>query len=388
MKADRDLERRIAGLDPAASVTVPAHLARAIMQRATATDVRDAAGPLPQVEHSSRVTRGRGPVLAAAAAVAVLTAGTVAAVQGFTPGATGPASSAAAAPPVAPGWQRISSLGMEVDVPASWPMNPWDGCEPVPATAVYRGQRTVRGCGSDGAVVSSLTIEQAGAPPTTAAAAGDSVPAPSPTSAPVERTVGRGVRATVQEAAGPGGRTEIWVTVPERRVRAVITGTDRRLLERILATVNVVNVDSAGCSVDQPPAPDWDRPADGPGVSVGAPVAAAVCAYHGGVLSASATLRGQAVRTLAAAVDRAPAGTVARPPTGTCTLDEEDPAPVWLHMRAPDGSRTSARLRYAGCGIRYLATPDGVSKATDAILSAALRPLVTGYSTDGDLPPG
>ena len=49
MKADRDLERRIAGLDPAASVTVPAHLARAIMQRATATDVRAVrAGPPPR----------------------------------------------------------------------------------------------------------------------------------------------------------------------------------------------------------------------------------------------------------------------------------------------------------------------------------------------------
>jgi len=395
MNADRDLERRIADLDPAASVTVPASLARSILERAGASAT---SADTPPAVAPSRVARRSGPLLAAAAALAVLTAGTVAAVEGLTGGRggppAGPASSAAPtgpvssaeptpapspAPAVAPGWQRISSFGLEVDVPASWQTNPWDGCGPAPASGVFRGPRLVPRCGGRDVVMSSLTIEDAGTAPTTAAAAGDAVPAP-PGAPSSERVVGQGVRAWVEERTGPRGRAEISVAVPARRVRAVITGTDSELLRRILSTVRVVTVDTAGCSTDQPEDPAWvRRPAAGRPVTARDLVEVAVCSYTGGVLSASIAVTGAGLSSLVAAIERAPAGTVPGVPDGRCGAGQADPSPVWLMMKHDDGSITPARLRWTGCNARFLATRTGTTKITLRLLDGVLGPLDGGY---------
>jgi hypothetical protein len=275
-------------------------------------------------------------------------------------GASAPASRAAPTPAVPAGWQRISSRGIEVDVPGDWPINSWSGCEPAPKALVERYQGAVAGCGTTESPAFRLSIE----------------------SKKQQSSAPAGVPSTPD---GHGSR--LTLTVPSRRhdAVAVVSGPDAALVRRIAGTVRFVEVDDAGCSTERPPDPSWDPPRPGPAVTLPSPAAVAVCAYDRDLLGASTVLTGDAaldaVRTLTAAA----AGPLPDRPQD-CVPDLPEDGPLWLHVRGTDGSVTDVRIHYDTCRGRRVTTASGISHVTAAQLKAMLGPLHYGYGYGGDVP--
>lgn len=291
-----------------------------------------------------------------------------------------PTTDAREAPPVAAGWQRISSLGIEIDAPADWPINSWQGCGPTPDAMIFRAPGGSFGCGSEEVIPSLLQIDVIGS---TEGPGRE----PSPAPAPVPTTIG-GSDATVARSVDGDGRTTAVVKLPDQRVEVLLAGTDPALIDRMLAGLRTVDVDSAGCSVTLPDSPAWDRPAAGPKVELGSADSVAVCLYAqwNSRLQASTVLTGPDAQTAVTSVNAAAAGVAPNPSPDTCPGDEEDRSPVWLAFRHPDGTTTPARLRFSPCADRYLATPGGVSHATRAQLAALLETLHSAYFYSQDLP--
>lgn len=328
------------------------------------------APPRPDVRERSTPWAVRA-VLATAALVLVGVVGTH--VLSSRAPATGPAAAGTASsqPPVAPGWQRISSLGLEVDAPASWPVNTWLGCgTEVPTEQVNRGVRGRPVCLSTALPASRLTIE------------------------PTLMTVldGRAVTRDVTTADGTSavliprktdGQAETVLFVASRNLEVLVASPDPAVVDRIIASVRFVDVDSAGCRTAFPAAPPWDHASDGPKIDVGDPTSIAVCLYErsnsGTLLGASTVLTGTAARTAAAALDEARAGTVPDV-AADCTPGEPD-SQVVVHLRYADDRSIEGRLHFSGCTDRWAATPTGISQATVAQLQALTGPLGLGASS-------
>ena len=291
-------------------------------------------------------------------------------------------------PSLAPGWQRVSSLGVEVDAPASWPINAWDGCAgALPAAQITRGQFGAPLClrGPDAPPVTSvLDIGRPGAQNTNQLG-----PAPTvPPSTRVETAHG-GEPVTISSWSLPGGRTYATLTFRHRNVQVTAASPDAALVQRIITSAWPVAVDSLGCPTDLPPNPSWNVRAGRPGVDIGHPTSITACYYpydRSGpeVLGASAELRGAAARTAAETINSAKPGAVPDNPT-SCGAGGPDSRLV-LRVRQPDGTTVEAWVRFEGCTDRWVATPTGMSQSTQAQLTALMRPLATGYSSGADLP--
>ncbi len=259
-----------------------------------------------------------------------------------------PSPSLPTGPPLTPGWQRISSLGIEVDVPGDWQVDGW-GCGAPPRAVVTRVQNAARMCARSGTPRFHLDFRPGGRP-------SPAVPRP-------------GLGLSFQH--------------PAHGSVATVRGEDGDLVRRIGATVRFVDVDAAGCATDRPDDPAWDRPAVGPGVTLPVPSSVSVCSYHGSVLAASALLTGDAAAAAVRSLTSAAPGSLPDEPVSSRTHSPPEATPLWLHVRDAKGAVTDVRIRYEGCRDRRVTTANGASHVTTAQLKALLGPLRTGFGVIG-----
>jgi hypothetical protein len=278
------------------------------------------------------------------------------------------------------GWVPVSSLGVELSVPANWPVNGFSGCGVEPPFRVERHRGAVAGCGHVASPTSTVVaIERSDAPP-----GQDAEPVATKGSTATQQVSLAGAPAVLATSHLADGRTEMVLTVPAINVRVYAAGPDADLLGRVLHTTRVVDVDSAGCPRDLPESPSWDQPTVRPAVRPGTPESVTVCAYEGTTLGASARLAGPQSAALVAALAAAKAGPVPDRPKNCVAEPESDP--LWLHLHYTDGPDQNMRIHYDGCRNRYVASASGQSQVTVAVLAAALNPLHTGYGFDTSLP--
>ena len=294
----------------------------------------------------------------------------------------------ASEPPVAPRWRRLSSVGIEVDVPASWPVNAWSGCSPPPSAEVVRAPGVVAGCGNDAFVASVVSFG-----PTTDDHAGGLNGSPAPTGRPTTLAGATPSDGSVSAEVLPDGRVQTVVSFPDRPLGVHVTSPDEELVARIAGSVREVAVDLNGCATDLPAAPAWDSRRPGPGVRVSDPAAIAVCLYEpygsqrapAPLLAASTTLTGSAATGAARTLDQAHPGPLPDQPS-ECAADLTEDTLAVLHIRDQDGAVTEARVHFEHCTDRWVATSTGISQVTVAQLTALFGPLSTGYAYGGDLP--
>jgi hypothetical protein len=318
---------------------------------------------------------------ALAATTALVVAGLMLPRSPFLPSTATPVPSSPLRASVPAGWQVVSSLGVELAVPGEWKLNADDGChDPVDGTVTFGGG-PVAGCGR--ALMPRFTLVAIAA----------EVTDPRPQGATHDRgrpTRISGEAATLDRWTFSGGLTELQVVIPGGKVAVELRGTDEALLRRILATVRLVDVDSAGCHAVQPAKPSWDGSRSGPAIPVGHPESIGVCLYRTGRLAASKLLTGAEAARAAAALGRAAPGQVPDQPD-SC-LDEPEQETAWLYLKDGSlergGSVTPVRVHYDNCRRRFAVSPGGVSQLTQAMLSTTVGRTGTGYSFSGDVPTG
>jgi hypothetical protein len=174
------------------------------------------------------------------------------------------------------GWMLVSSLGVQLAVPKGWPVvGAIAGCDPWPPAIVERGGGGVRGCGyTEPAGLTLVRIIRRDALADDPAAPVHKGVAATPQ--PLDRLP---ADLTVQPLAD--GRTQLTLTSDERDVAVVLRGPDVDLLQQVLATVEFVDVDAAGCPAVQASTPAWDRPGPaGDPVDVEGADSVSVCAYY------------------------------------------------------------------------------------------------------------
>jgi len=348
---------------------------------------------------AGRTTRWRAVVAGTAATALVVTGVAVVLGRGAVRVAPAPEVSVAATPTatVRPGWKHVSSLGVQLAVPQDWDVvGAIGGCEPLPAATVERGGGVVAGCGytepAGFTLVHIGTVDDvAGLTDPRGDGSGTPAPGGSPSTVPLSR-----IPMDLTVSALSDDRTQLVLASAERDVAVLVRGPDLDLLQEILLTVELVDVDSAGCSAVQTARPSWDRAGrlGVPAVDVGAADAVSVCAYStrdddvAPRLAASARLDGPDAREVLDALAAAPAGTVPFPPAIRCAPARYRTTPesgLELLVNAA-GTTTPVRVHYDGCGDRYAASPDGLSQVTMRLLEAAYRPLGLGFSTLAPLP--
>jgi hypothetical protein len=275
------------------------------------------------------------------------------------------------------GWQVISSRGVQIAVPADWPINANDGCAVRAAFTVIRGPRIALDC----LVPESPSATEVAVQAASLNSQDDDRLKGATTTSQVSLA---GAPAVLVEGAFADGRTSMTLTVPGIDTQVAATGPDPSLLSQVLRTTRVVTVDDVGCDRDLPTA-TWDKPAPGPAIRPASPTSITVCVYQGALLGASATLEGSRATALTAAIAQAHAGPVRDNPR-TCTPGLPEDLPLWLHLHYASGPDVDVRVHFANCTGRYMASPAGVSQVTMSVLSQALNPLQVGYATGSDLP--
>lgn len=282
---------------------------------------------------------------------------------------SGPIEPAESVP--ADGWRWESSRGAQILVPADWARNDY-GCNMTAQPSVVRGNSAGRMC---------LTRE----PPAKEVAIIAGWPSESPVEAPPEPDLPeRGVTidgTAAQRAEGmlPDGRYTGWVTVPSRQVRVVVRTLAAATMQRILDSLQLVNVDHVGCPTRRPsgvaPGPPSESfvPAD--------PTAVSICNYYarGELLQSSTRLVGAEARALATTLNQAPPGP--NPPASEC-LQFEPPVPeAFLIM----GSQVLS-VTYSGCTGRGVDNGVRQVHVTQTLIHQVMRPLGGGYAFNGDIP--
>ncbi len=276
------------------------------------------------------------------------------------------------------GWQVVSSRGLQVAVPADWPVNADTGCARAPFS-ITRDPGTVLDCEvAPRRPGTEVTIQ-----PALAYAERDDALKGRPTS--TEQVSLAGAPAILFRGSYPDGRAALVLTVPGIDVQVAAIGPDPALLERVLQTTRVVEVDDVGCSRDLLSRPAWDRPRPGPAIRPGSPTSVSVCLYEGTVLGASTRLTGRQASAVVAAMSAARAGPVPDDPR-SCVAGLSESSPMWLQLRYADGSEQDVRVRFSGCRARWMASPTGVSQVSVALLRATLVPLRTNLPFGSDLP--
>lgn len=259
------------------------------------------------------------------------------------------------------GWQRVSSLGVQLGVPGSWAVG---------------NDAHVIGCRGTGAVL----VRGGGTAPAVGCAPG---PGDGRTIVEIQGSSG-GHRPQPGQRRLPDGKTErVWLS---RDGSTVVRGTSPSadLLERVFGTLQEVRVDWAGCP-SRFAAPGWDAAREAPAARVADADSVVVCLYQAGEaprdtpLAASTVLRGAAARAVTDALRRAPAGPNPDQPESVCLRGQPEDFVARLQFAGPGGG-SPAVVHFAGCTGRYVATPGGESQVTERLLTAALGTLGVGYS--------
>jgi hypothetical protein len=212
-------------------------LRETLHERAAAAATDDL--PVAAAPRTGRRVPALAGVAAAAVAAGVLVTGTAlwrtghtadtTAVQPPVPVTAGPAHTAPA------GWVPVSSLGVEIDVPADWRVTGTvnDTCEPRDAAT----HLVSRSMGAVPAIACGVPLR------------GTLV------------TITPGAEDASARRQPADGRVRFTWVAPDRRASVVATGlpADADLLQRVLATARAVDVDSLGCPTVAD-TPSWDRP--------------------------------------------------------------------------------------------------------------------------------
>ncbi len=281
----------------------------------------------------------------------------------------------------APGWRLVSSLGLEIEVPADWATNA-ETCGSADRATVLRGVGAVDLCG---------TVEPPDVPVAELVSYVDDLPA-----GYARRTVTvDGVATERADGHLADGRAEAVLTFPDLGARLLVRGTGPALTERILAGAHRVAVDSLGCATARPttlrpPAPaglDTLVPADANEIDV---------CYYGepdydlpnsrpveDALKSSVAIT--AAAELAGALN---AGTRGRNPDSRACLAVDKPIrpDAVLLFRTAGGPVVPVYVTSSGCWSRGFDNGARVVQATEALVAAAYNPLHTGYGLTGDLP--
>jgi hypothetical protein len=287
-----------------------------------------------------------------------------------------------------PGWRLVSSLGLEIEVPADWATND-TRCGSAIHPTVVRAQGAISLCGMAN-------------PPDVPVAELIALPyldTQDPLAGYVRHGVTvDGVPAERADGHWADGRAEAVLTLPSLSARLTVRGADAKVTEHILASVQVVTVDSLGCATPRPGTP---RPPAPTGLTTLVPAAVTevdVC-YYGepdydipdkktpaeDALQGSVALTGAAAQELASALNAAMPGH--NPDSRSC-LDTKEPIQpdAVLLFRSPGRPVVPVYLTSSGCWNRGFDNGSRVVKVTAPLAQLVLGPMHTGYGLTGDIP--
>jgi hypothetical protein len=348
----------------------------AAAQRASAPEVR--VGSEPAAARRPPIA----PMLAAAAAVLVVAGGITAVdLTHRHSSAPGAAQTSRSRPPnsgsaVPAGDARVVFHGLAVDVPTAWVHGEIACGTPVTNAVILPV-----------IVASCLHPRPAGVTSVEFRAAGG-YQQPITDGRTTSRSVD-GYRAT--ETAGTMGESlhAVRLVVPDLDASMTILSPSQAEADRLLATVQVVSVDSSGCPAQsdavatlptgQPPS----RPGAAELLVPGQPTRIAVCRYMGGLVEQSAVLSDAAARVLVSVLDALPPGvSVADPTTYLPSLcatagaksrtggDEMDREAYLVRADYPSGPSVTVVIRLGLCGDLGASNGTRTGQRADTLLQA------------------
>ena len=268
-------------------------------------------------------------------------------------------------PPVE-GWRWESSRGIEVAVPGDWAIND-SGCNQTDAPSVVRGKGSSLDCLTfeplTKQIVEIIPDEPGGSPPE-----GAEIEDVTIDDQPAQRAVGE----------TPDGRAAGWLHIPGLHVLVRARVRDDEMLQRILDSVRVVDVDHNGCAAARA-----DLEPTAPTAKTLLPThsnALSVCFYGGGeVLESSALLEGDAHDAVIALLDGAKSGRNPDVPANRCSrTDEVPPADLVLVAHAAS-EHAAAEVWFSGCTHRGISNGRTTVQLSIAALDAIMKPLHRGY---------
>lgn len=325
-----------------------------------------------------RPTPRRTPWIAAGAGTLAVLAGAIVAanaVRGPAPTTLDqPSPSAVSASVLAPGWRWESSIGAQIQVPETWAVNDY-GCLMSGKPTVDRGMRSEPACFTPESTTKEVAF-------ITSAANADGALTPqfdpinSPSVAvrlPLHPVTVSGVAAERGEGRLDDGRYTGLVKVPQANVAVVVRTLDQAVTTRILDSLQLVDVDYAGCPLTAPSVTDVKTVPGRPAVPSTAPKLALCNYYTQPQLQSSAQVTGADADELLAtllALKEGPNSTV------PCTWDP--PATPDLVIR-PDGG-VPLMVLASGCGVRGITDGEHWLRLDEALLRKIAQSLHEGYS--------
>lgn len=276
------------------------------------------------------------------------------------------------ATPEATAWRWESSLGLELEVPASWAINDY-GCGQTDAPTVVRQQGAVLFCDAVGQVAKEVIEISPGGP--------DSMPL-----AGLTAQTARIDSDQVQRAEGPNpdGLWYGWLYVPRRNAVISLRVRDPQLAAHVLDSVRIVDLDHHGCTTThrQTPAPAASSrfvPEDAAQI--------AVC-YFGqdSVLQASGRITGSQVAYLVGLMNAAPGGMNPDDPRDQCLRSGTPPLADAILIVENERERAIVSMTFSGCTDRGLSNGSSRAHLNGAlILNAITIPLRIGLTFSGSL---
>ena len=360
----------------------------------------DGVEPLPAAVRTRAAQQQRRrtwvAVVASGLAVAVLAAGVAAVANrstsslpadrnhSSTPVSPHPSASSPSAiskespiPPAVAGWQVVSTLGLEVSIPADWPLGA-NRCGAASQSTFLFADQAVESCASGEApTVTSVRVDRGVVPKALGAE----------TKIRTRHLSVDGHRATERTSTMADGRTRVVLRIPDRDVYVLVVGPEVALIDKILASTRVVKVDLNGCPIARLPRQSWDPPSTQAPVQVGQPDSFSVCFFEHDRLLASQTLRGAQAAAVVSALDRALPGKLPDVPQ-ECLPSVVADQHVTLVAHSSTKGNVPLVMYYQDCLDRYVASPTGISQVTVALLDAVLRPLKVSYDFQGGMPKG
>lgn len=289
------------------------------------------------------------------------------------------------------GWRAVSSVGVEIFVPAGWKTND-TRCGQTAAPSVVRGHGAERGCltpeppSKDVAVIDYFDGKTPDGPPPGEHAKVDGGTRPG--SAHVVDEVSEKVELRQRR----DGRWEGRLTLTEVGAHVAVRVRDRNVAQTILDSARIVAVDTAGCATNAPTGKKVRPGLFGPGnVMVPAsPVSVSVCRYGPALLDASILLESGNAQRLATLLNHADLGPNPNSPPSTCG-DTGNHEPVRLLFHYADRGDTEVVVSFEGCTDRRLDNGRRVAQVTPQLLASVMNPLHLGYGYSaplGDEPTG
>ncbi len=257
------------------------------------------------------------------------------------------------APPV--GIQSVSSLGLQILVPADWSIND-TGCGQTSRPSVARGGLIALTCWTPEpfdktiAVIGTADLDWVPAQEPYVVA-GAPTAAPPPVMIMEATTIdGKAAERGLYELVH--GRTAGLLRIPSADVAVAVRGTDPETVDAILDSAHLVSVDNVGCPTGRPDALAFmARTQSDPLADLPAAVNASLCMYpttYGSRLAASLVIDGDRMDRVVDGLARLSFD--ATVDSGTCLEERVEPEETLIiAARLPDGERRYVVLAEQGC---------------------------------------